>query len=246
MGAGLPVIKLDTVDSTNSYIRTHPELWTRPFCAVVAREQTAGRGRHGRRWHSAPGLDLTFSLLFMPPSPPSELAGVTLLAGLAVYRALFPRLDGGLRLKWPNDLHYKGKKIGGILCELFDAGKRPGVIIGIGINVNSTGFPEELEGAASLKIITGRILDTGELLGDILGTLTALLKDFHPSIEKGLLREWEAASSSIGARVYYRRPDGMRSGIITGLDPRGFLLLRDDDDATIVPHSGEVLFEDDR
>lgn len=246
MGAGLPVIELESVDSTNGYIRTHPELWTRPFCAVVAREQTAGRGRHGRRWHSAPGLDLTFSLLFMPPSPPTELAGVTLLAGLAVYRALLPRLDDGLRLKWPNDLQYKGKKISGILCELFDAGKRPGVIIGIGVNVNSTHFPEELEDAASLRIITGRSHDTGELLTAILGTLAALLKGFNPPIEKALLREWEAASSSIGARVHYRRPDGMASGVIGGIDSRGFLLIRNDCDAKIVPYAGEVLFDEDR
>ncbi len=246
MGAGLPVIELDTVDSTNSYIRAHPELWTRPFCVVVAREQTAGRGRHGRRWHSEPGLDLTFSLLFVPPSPPSELNGVTLLAGLAAYRALLPRLDDGLRLKWPNDLLHNGKKIGGILCELFDAGKRPGVIIGIGINVNSTCFPGDLEGAASLRLITGRSHDTGELLGDILGTLAALLKGFNPPLDKDLLREWEEASSSIGARVHYRRPGGMGSGVISGVDSRGFLLIRNDDDAKIVPHAGEVLFEDDR
>lgn len=245
MGAAHRIIELDTVDSTNSYIREHPELWNSQFCTVAAREQTAGRGRHGCRWHSAAGLDLTFSLLFIPPAPPSGISGVTLLAGLGAYRALLPRLGEGLRLKWPNDLLHGGKKIGGILCELFDAGGRPAIIIGIGINVNSTGFPDFLDSATSMKIVTGRNHDTGPLLRDILEALTGILSGYQVPLEDGLLREWEAASSSLGAKVRYHRRDGMGRGIITGVDSRAFLLVRDEADARIVPYSGEVLFEDD-
>ena len=245
MAAGHLVIELDTVDSTNSYIREHPETWDRPFCAVVAREQTAGRGRHGCRWHSSPGLDLTFSLLFLPETPPAWLPCVTILAGLAVRRALLPRLGDRLKLKWPNDLLHDGKKIGGILCELFDAGSRPGVIVGIGINVNSSVFPEGLGGATSMKIATGNRHDTGELLGEILEVLRGILSRFQVPLDGTLIGEWEAATSSIGERVRYRGPEGTAEGVIAGIDPRGFLLVRDGSNGTVVPWGGEIQFMDE-
>ncbi|TFH39260.1 MAG: biotin--[acetyl-CoA-carboxylase] ligase [Chrysiogenales bacterium] len=239
------VIELESVDSTNSYIRDHPGLWERQFCAVIAREQRAGRGRHGRRWHSAPGRDLTFSLLFIPPAPFPELSCVTVIAGLAAYRTLLPRLGEGLRLKWPNDIIHGGKKIGGILCEMFETGERPAVIIGIGINVNSVGFPDGLDAATSLKIATGEKQDIRALFNEILASLTGLLSEFSGPLDGRIRGEWEAASLSIGARVRYAGPKGMRGGVAIGINHDGSLLIRDDEEGVVAACGGEALFEDD-
>lgn len=220
------IIELERVDSTNSYIREHPELWDRQFTAVIAREQTGGRGSHSRKWHAEPDRDLTFSTLFRPDAPSGDATCVTLGAGLAVYRCLRSRLDGGLNLKWPNDICHGDKKIGGILCEMITGGRDTIVIIGIGINVNSSRFPDDIAATArSLAMITGHEHDLHILCEEILDECARLIPRFRTPLDTALLDEWIGASSSIGSRVFFIDNGEHRDGTIAGINSDGSLRI---------------------
>jgi len=133
--AGLDVSVVERCTSTNALLRAEPA--GRP--ALLAAElQTAGRGRHGRRWRSARGAGATFSLRRRMSCAQRELAGLSIAVGFATARALRRLGARGIALKWPNDLMLKRRKLGGILIETlpasFSTGKASVVIVGIGIN----------------------------------------------------------------------------------------------------------------
>ncbi len=135
-----------------------------PFDVIVAREQLAGRGRIGHTWHAAPGENISFSVVLPAPDDPLHASSLPLVAGLAVCEAVGEEF----RIKWPNDIFHRGKKLGGILCER--AGDN--IVVGIGLNVNETVFPAEIAArATSLKLATGRDQDLDEVLGLILDGL---------------------------------------------------------------------------
>lgn len=203
----IPGRRLDwfaTLDSTMLEAQRDPE----PGRIIVADEQTAGMGRHGRSWHSAAGegLYVTF-VLAIKPSPVVALA-----LGLAVHD-LIQQSD----LRWPNDVLLNEKKCAGILAKA----DNDMVLAGIGINVNQQRFPDNLDTPA-----------TSLLLEDIHTTREALLTDLVPAIDRTLTlpgeeirRRFAAASSYVyGKRV---RVDNIE-GVTCGLDPSGFLRIRDD------------------
>src|SRR5258708_19597856 len=101
---------------------------------LAAEEQTAGRGRRGRRWHSAPGAGITFSLSRSLQRPVREAAGLSLVAGVAVARALRALGVAQAALKWPNDLVVNGAKLGGILVDTRSHDRVTHALIGIGLN----------------------------------------------------------------------------------------------------------------
>ena len=132
------IIELDSVDSTQTYVKEHPQDFTADFTTVITKEQTAGRGRGQNSWQMQAGLDLALSTVFKPRS--SEAGAIipaTVICGYAVWQTLAPFKDG-FHLKWPNDVYFETKKVAGILCEYHNGQ----VIIGIGTNVNSSDFGE--------------------------------------------------------------------------------------------------------
>src|SRR5512138_1554975 len=126
--------------STNSVLLAEPDL-PRPVL-LIAGQQTAGRGRRGRRWHSEPGAGLTFSLAVALRRPLRELAALPLVAGVAVARALHALGVVKAALKWPNDIVVDGAKLGGILVETRSLNGGIKAVIGVGLN---------LRGAAALR-----------------------------------------------------------------------------------------------
>jgi BirA family biotin operon repressor/biotin-[acetyl-CoA-carboxylase] ligase len=189
---------------------------------VVADEQTAGQGRHGHSWHSASGVGLYCSIV-LEPAPL-----LTLALGLAAAEAIGVLCD----LRWPNDILVGEKKLAGILVQLVE-GK---AIAGIGINLNHTDFPPELD-ATSLKIVTGREHSRDELLDRLLPaveTYAALAPD-------DILRLFTRASSyAAGRRVVVHVPDGIIHGTTRGLDPDGYLIVRKDDGTDTLILAGGV------
>ena len=133
----------------------------------VAEFQSAGRGRLDHTWLSAKGENLTFSVVLAGAGrPPSEIATLPLVVGLAVVKALASLAP--LSLKWPNDVLCDGRKLAGILCERHG----DNVIAGIGLNVNQTEFPPEIAWrATSLAILCGRCFDRETVLSDVLKSL---------------------------------------------------------------------------
>ena len=157
------IFTLDAVDSTNLEAKRYA-LSGMGECAVVAREQTAGRGRLDRAWRSPRGEGLWVSLLLRPRGVPAQHAGGALfVAALSMAEALLPY--GPARIKWPNDLVMNGKKICGMLAE---AGFRDGAcdwaVLGLGVNLMQASFPQELSHATSLFLQTGVRLAPEELL----------------------------------------------------------------------------------
>lgn len=235
------MIILETVPSTNAYLKENPRLLEEQFLVVRALEQTAGRGRENRTWYSSAGRDIAFSMVFLPAVPLDRVSAVTLYAGLALYRALEAELPG-LALKWPNDLLIQDKKLCGILCELVP-GPRPAVIIGVGLNVNTREFPPDLAASAvSMYIATGKEFNVDELFISITRSLEKTLDQFAVPMKAALLREWEGASNSLGRRITGVSEGEEISGIIKGVTRFGALLV-ETAPGRIVECTGEVQYQ---
>jgi BirA family biotin operon repressor/biotin-[acetyl-CoA-carboxylase] ligase len=167
---GRNLITLPTVASTNDYLKEKlansaplPE-----GTVIMAVHQTQGRGQQGAEWTSAPGENLTFSLLLDPKTiQPVHQFALTVSISLAMVECLEDLLPQShtVKIKWPNDIYVDGRKIAGILIENILAGKHwKHAIIGIGLNVNQTEFPESVrEKATSLKLITGQHYELMEI-----------------------------------------------------------------------------------
>ena len=157
------IITYPSVDSTNA-VAKKLALAGEGECAVTAAEQTAGRGRLARSWQSPAGEGLWVSLLLRPRDvPASQAGGAVFVAALAMAEAL--SAYGPAKVKWPNDLVMGGKKICGMLAEAgFREGKCDWLVLGAGVNLLQTGFPEELPHATSLYLQTGARVPPEELL----------------------------------------------------------------------------------
>lgn len=197
-----------TLDSTMLEARRDPERGR----IVVADEQTAGMGRHGRTWHSfaGEGLYVTF-VLAAKPVPVMMLA-----LGLAVREVIGHEAD----LRWPNDILLRERKCAGILAQT----EGSIILAGIGINVSQREFPDNLDTPA-----------TSLLLEDIHTTREALLETLVPAIDRAVtlphhevLRQFAAASSYVSGK---RVRAGDIEGVTCGLDPSGFLRVREDNGA---------------
>lgn len=201
------ILKLDEIDSTNRY--TLENIHTLEDCtAVVAKVQTAGRGRKGREWVSTDGDNLYFSLLLKDPQIDiADISGIPQLMGLAVHQSL---LKAGVKnswIKWPNDVYVDRKKVCGILCESrFKGSGIEGLVIGVGVNVNSSQASlDSIDSpATSISIATkdSTPFNTDELLH-------LILNNFHKAYSKWLnlekriefKEEWRQASRLIGKAV---------------------------------------------
>ena len=196
------------VDST-----MHAAVGLEPGSVVLADEQTAGQGRHGRWWHSEAGSGIYCSIVLKP------MPVLTLALGLATADAITRATGLTCDLRWPNDVLLAGKKVAGILVQ--------NAIAGIGINVNHTSFPPELASeATSLRLHTGAAVS----LTDIVLTLLPAVDRFVELDKETILRLFTSASSyAAGRRVTVAQPDGVIEGTTAGLDPAGFLIVRKDD-----------------
>ncbi|MFK7748352.1 MAG: biotin--[acetyl-CoA-carboxylase] ligase [Kordia sp.] len=169
----MKIIKLDAIDSTNSYLRQlRLEEKLADFTIVTATSQTAGKGQMGTKWSSEKGKNLTFSV-FKKISclENEEQFYISMATSLAIYNALKHFQIPKLAIKWPNDILSENRKICGILIEnVIQNSKMTAAIIGIGLNVNQTNFAENLN-ASSLKKTTGIHFDLDEVLFQIAAQL---------------------------------------------------------------------------
>ena len=198
----------------------------------LAEEQTAGRGRGAHSWESARSAGIYCSVVLRPALAPSEVLVLALAAGLAVRTAieeLHPGID--IDLKWPNDVLIAGKKVCGILAEMnAEATRVRYIVVGIGINVNQTAFPKELEGeATSLRIVTGSDWSRVELTAALLKSLDReyRLLIAQSGAQQSVLRRLAEQSSWVhGKQVRVQGNGSTVEGTTEGLDERGFLRVR--------------------
>lgn len=239
---GSEVIVLDSVGSTNDYLKELGNNGCREGVVVAAREQVRGKGRLGRVWQSKRDENIAFSFLLRPNIVPGGVGAVTPLAGLAMCKALREISGLDCKIKWPNDIIVGQKKLVGILTEMtaeFDAVEY--IITGIGVNVDQAVFPEEIEyKATSLLLETGRHYDKNKLLSAMLNHLEFELMRNNLRMSQTALNEYSDLCATIGKGITFTRGSRRISGMAVGVAENGELKVMLSDGSICSIYSGEV------
>ena len=240
----LNILRFDIIDSTNSEAARQAKLGADEGLCVIARKQTAGRGRLGRTWVSIKDAGLYFSIVLRPKIEMRFLPLITLMTGVAVYDAL---AELGLKpdIKWVNDILINEKKISGILAETVESQTGLAVIVGIGINLTSKNFPDEiadtatsLEDESANKTIKG--VDVETALAKYLGYWYVMLCDKGGNTK--ILEEWRRRSSYFSGKSVRVTLDGIAfNGITDGLEENGALRVRKGDGSLKIVQAGDVV-----
>lgn len=222
----------DSVDSSNNLAKALAGEGCPDGTIVVAEEQGAGRGRLTRGWVSPHGKGLWFSVVLQPPFLPQEASKCTLMAAVAVVRAVNKIRGVEAAIKWPNDILLGGRKLAGILTEMnAEFGHINYIVIGIGINTNASpnDYPEEVRDIAisAADAARERFTRVG-LLCDILLNLEDLYEKAVIDGFAGVLEEWRKYSCTLGQEVKVFSPDEVYSGKAVDIDEDGLLLVRRD------------------
>lgn len=206
---------------------------------VFAETQTAGRGRLGRRWESAPGEGLWFSILMRPALHFPLWTRLTTWVAIGIARAIEPWMPCSAQIKWPNDIYLRGRKVAGILIES-SAGPDGFAVVGIGLNVNHTAFPEPIaQTATSLQLQAGFALDRNEVAAAVLLQLDRAYSELEDSFDS-LIAEAQSRAYLTGRPVEIVSGLERIEGIAEGLDENGALVLRTTDGSRLVVASGEA------
>jgi BirA family biotin operon repressor/biotin-[acetyl-CoA-carboxylase] ligase len=210
--------------------------------AVLALEQTAGRGRQGRTWSSPAQQGLYVSFVLRPRIEPARATIITLSAAIAVAETLIQEFHVPADIKWPNDVLSNRRKLSGILVEAATEGNQlQYAILGIGVNLNQQHFPDEIgQTATSLLLESGRRIEIDEFLKPLAGRLDRWYISALASAAEVISR-WEQLSSyARECAVRVTSGDGSVEGVTRGLTSSGALLLELDDGKVREVVSGEV------
>lgn len=239
----ITVQRFDEIGSTNDEAARQARLGAAEGLCIVARRQTAGRGRHGRTWVSERDSGLYFSIVLRPAVETRYLPLITLAAGIAVYDSL---KEFGISpdIKWVNDVLVREKKISGVLAETVEAAGGSVVILGIGINLTSKNFPDELAITATsiAAELTQNDLTPLKVEESLVKYLTYWYQILHGDNGPAeVIENWRSRSSYFsGKRVRVTFGDSVIEGTTDGLEENGALrLIKDDGSATIL-QTGDV------
>lgn len=224
----------DRLESTNRYLLEHAPDTDQSLRVCVAEEQTGGRGRRGRAWHSPRSSGLYLSVGWRYAGSPSRLTALTLAAGVIIRRALGELFGIDIRLKWPNDVVWDQRKLGGVLVELA-AGAPRGccVVVGIGINV---ALPDETlaaisdwpRGAVDLRSAVGRAdCDRTALAWALCLGIGRLLAAYADEGFSAYRTEWCSADHLRGTQIKVQGSGADLLGTAAGIDADGALIVLD-------------------
>ncbi|ABW18006.1 biotin--[acetyl-CoA-carboxylase] ligase [Alkaliphilus oremlandii] len=239
---GRELIVFDSIDSTNTYGKNNAD-HLMDGTIILSEEQLAGRGRRGKDWSSPKGTGIWMSMVLKPDIPPTEGVKTTQIAAAAVCKAIRDLTGLDALIKWPNDIVVNGRKVCGILTEMAgQLNKIDYIVVGIGINVNNTEFPEGISAVAtSLQIEYGKKIDRKELIVRIIKNFEAL---YHSYIENLNLTEVVAIvrdySAVIGKEIKVIHGTSERIVTVHDIDEEGFLIVESGDGKREVIFSGEV------
>ena len=247
--------------STNAEARRLGEEGCSHGTLITAEAQLDGRGRRGRSWVTSQGDSIAMSLLLRPDFPPIQASMLTLIMALSVCEAMEEICGIQPAIKWPNDIVYKEHKICGILTEMnTERDYIHWVIIGVGINVNQTGLPEDIrETAASLRILTGQETLRSELIARILksfeknydifvktgnmeaGSPEASLREEASLLEKSsLLEDYNKRLINRDREVRVLDPQEPFTGCARGVNAKGELMVERESGEVVAVYAGEV------
>lgn len=238
------ILRFDSVESTNTEAANQARQGADEGVCVVARQQTAGRGRHGRNWVSEKDSGLYFSIVLRPEIATHFLPLITLMTGVAVYDTL---KEFGLKpdIKWVNDVLIGEKKISGILAETVETTRGLAIVVGIGINLMNSNFSDEIaDTATSIEAVLS--VPGATATWDLEATLTKYFTYWYAILNrengpKELLNEWQRRSSYFsGKNVRVTLANEAFEGVTDGVEENGALrVIRPDGSVTIV-QAGDV------
>jgi BirA family biotin operon repressor/biotin-[acetyl-CoA-carboxylase] ligase len=242
---GRDIISYKKVDSTNDIAYNLAEKGVKAGTAIIAEEQSRGKGRHGRHWISPSKGGIYLSCILRPKIPPSEIPRITLFAAVAVAKAIRDVTSLDVSIKWPNDLVLDGKKVCGILTEMkAEQDSVDFIILGIGINVN-TPLKQLPKGSASLKDELHRhnikrSISRVELAKQVLERL----EEFYSILERNgfepIIDAWKGLSNMLGSRIKVILPGRTFEGLAHDINPDGALVVRLDSGILEKVSSGDV------
>jgi BirA family biotin operon repressor/biotin-[acetyl-CoA-carboxylase] ligase len=237
------ILRFDSINSTNTEALNQAKQGADEGLCVVAKQQTEGRGRHGRTWISEKDAGLYFSLVLRPTIENKFLPLLTLMSAVAVYDVLRALYKLEPDIKWANDVHVDEKKICGILAEMTETKRGLAVVVGIGITLKSSNFPPELfDSATSIEQETDQKIDARELLEN----LTRQLAKYYQILEsengaEKIRQEWAIRSTYFrGKSVTVKLENESVTGTTCGLEESGALRIETKNGEIKIIHAGDV------
>ena len=224
---GNPFQVLASVDSTNNYAMAQVNAGpVADGSTWFAMEQTAGKGQRGKQWHSAPGENIMLTTVLQPALTLQQQFMLSMAVALGAYD-FFSRYAGDeTRIKWSNDIYWRDRKAGGILIENVLRGSVwQYAIAGIGININTSKFPEGLVNPVSLLQITGRTWNSVELARELCYCLEERYSRLHPAVFDEWLEEYKSCLYRFNEPGLYKKDGEIFQGVIRDVLPDGRLCL---------------------
>ena len=240
---GCEILYFDSIDSTNTKAQELAEKGYPSETLVVADKQIAGKGRRGRNWESPSGCGIFMTLMLKPDINPNNASMLTLVSALAVAKALADITGKDAKIKWPNDIVIDGRKVCGILTEMsaqFDYINN--IVIGIGINVNNSSFPEEISAtASSLRLLSGgKKYRRAEIIEKIMEYFEKYYSIFLETEDlSALVNEYDAMLVNMKRQVKVLDPKEPFEGTAMGITKTGELIVDTWESRKLVS-SGEV------
>jgi len=231
---GTPFIELQSVDSTNNYAlaQIHANM-AQPGTCYFAHEQTSGKGQRGKSWATERGTNIILSIVLKPDFlQPFQQFQLSACAAVAA-RQFFSQYDGdSLKIKWPNDIYWQDRKLGGILIENIIRSQGPGggtwdwSVVGIGLNINQTNFAAYLKNPVSLKQITGKSFDQIELAKKLCLSIDHFYKRLMNNETNAILEMYNQFLYKRDEIVKLKKNNRIFSGILKNVTPTGQLTVQ--------------------
>lgn len=237
------VLYFDTIDSTNTKAQELAEKGYPSGTLVVADKQESGKGRRGRSWVSPSGTGIFMTLMIKPDINPNNASMLTLVAALAVAKAITSVIGEKALIKWPNDIVINGKKVCGILTEMnaqFDYINH--IVVGVGINVHNESFPEEISQMASSLMIEagGKRFHRAQIIAETMLYFEQYYDTFLKTQDlSALVREYDELLVNRNKSVRVLDPKEPFDGKAMGITPKGELIVDTWESRKLVS-SGEV------
>ncbi|OGV26833.1 MAG: biotin--[acetyl-CoA-carboxylase] ligase [Legionellales bacterium RIFCSPHIGHO2_12_FULL_37_14] len=234
----LELICLDSIDSTNNFLKTYVS--SKEYVACCSETQTNGKGRHNRQWVSPYGVNIYLSLRCSINRAPRELKPLSIQTALSCLAAFKKNaIFLPIKIKWPNDLMYEGKKLGGILIEIIEATHaKSTIIIGIGLNINQTpNLINDPKPLTSLFAATGKLYNRNTLIAFILAELINLIPNYCLLDQQESLRNVDYLQ---GKLIKLKNGNTIISGKAAGITAQGELIVVADTNERFICASGEA------
>jgi len=227
---GQNLVSLKEVDSTNTFLKNilANSAPVPHGTVIMAESQVAGRGQQQNKWYSTTGESLTFSVLLKPAFLPlNQQFSLTQLISISVYETLLPLVGQELKIKWPNDIYIGNRKLGGILIENQVQGNTiKNAVIGIGLNINQTHFPQWVPNPVSLR----QILQTDYDLKALMFEICSHIEQWYVKLKQGensqLNDAYLGALYQLNTTGRFKVQDAIVEGLITGVTADGLLQVR--------------------